>query len=154
MIFNPFSTWKLWTSFIHIGSLFITFIRFITTSTNRHSSIISLIIILKMHNRRSFSSNNIFFCICIFFLKVISHMNLFYNLLVFILDLFDFFLKILKLLMEMCYLLCSSWIFLIIYSSWRRQSSCITWLGDFIPLSKPLIHFKNKYCYKHLIIIN
>lgn len=141
MVFNNFTIWKLWASFVHIRSLFITLIRFITTTTNRHSSRISLIIILKVYNRRSFSRNNIFLGICIFFLKIISLMNLLDNFLIFILYLFYFFLEILKLLMEMCYLLCSSWIFLIINTCWRCQSGCIAGFGNLVTLSKPLIHF-------------
>ena len=140
LIFKCLTTSKLTTSFLHF-KLLLTLIWFVTMSINRHGSRITRCIpIFIIYNRWSFICCNILLSIRVFLFKVICFMYFLYYLLIFVLYFFYFFLEIFKLLMEMGYLLCSTWVFLIIDSCWWRNICFISGPVHVTAFSKALAH--------------
>lgn len=140
LIFKCLTTSNLTTSFLHF-KLLLTLIWFITMSINRHGSRIARCIpIFIIYNRWSFICCNILLSIRVFLFKVICFMYFLYYLLIFVLYFFYFFLEIFKLLMEMGYLLCSTWVFLIVDSCWWRNICFISGSVHVTAFSKALAH--------------
>lgn len=142
MIFHCFSACNLGTSLLHF-ILFLTLVWLVAVCIYRHSSWETrLVSVLIMYNGRFCPWPYVLLCISILFLKIVCLINFLYDFLVFILNFFYLFFKILKLLMQMCYLLSSARVSLLVYSSWRSQPRCVAYFRTFASLSESLTHFK------------
>jgi hypothetical protein len=98
--------------------------------------------ILVINNWRAFSRLDELLRVRIFLFEIVSPMYFLYYLLVLVFYFFNLFLQIFKLLMQVCYLLSSPRVPLVINPSRRGQIGLIANWMKFIAFSKSLAHLK------------
>ncbi len=112
-------------------------------SVDRHGPWVALVeTILVINNWRAFSRLDELLRVRIFLFEIVSPMYFLYYLLVLVFYFFDLFLQIFKLLMQVCYLLSSPRVPLVINPSRRSQIGLIANWMKFIAFSKSLAHLK------------